>query len=246
MGAAVGSSHIVSVTPSSQGERSSNSSAAAAQGPSLGRQSSTKCSNVSPSHELQLFMNCPSVGSSHRVQSFRSSLLQHVSPMGSQVLPANLLQHSLLSPWVHKSCQEYAVVQVTASFGGPSGVGSSMGCRWISVPLCTSMGCSETACLTRIFSRGFRGLSTLVSRALPPPPSSLTLVSAELFLSHILTLLSVLKLLLHGNFFPFINCYHRDTITVTDAIGLVQWWVHLGALFVAGEGSHSFSQRQPL
>ncbi|KAK4823971.1 hypothetical protein QYF61_008357 [Mycteria americana] len=42
-------------------------------------------------------------------------------PTGSHVLPANLLQRGLLSPWVRKSCQEPAPTQdshgVTASFG---------------------------------------------------------------------------------------------------------------------------------
>ncbi|KAM9655110.1 uncharacterized protein ACIBXB_008245 isoform 1-T1 [Morphnus guianensis] len=50
-------------------------------------------------------------------------LLQCGSPAGSQVLPENLLQHGLLSPRVHRSCQEPAPVQashrVTASFGHP-------------------------------------------------------------------------------------------------------------------------------
>ncbi|KAK4828040.1 hypothetical protein QYF61_022817 [Mycteria americana] len=44
-----------------------------------------------------------------------------VPSMESQVLPANLLQHGLLSPWVHRFCQEPAPVRglhgVTASFG---------------------------------------------------------------------------------------------------------------------------------
>ena len=48
-------------------------------------------------------------------------LLQCGSPMESQVLAANLLQQELLSPRVHRSCQESAPVWsshgVTASFG---------------------------------------------------------------------------------------------------------------------------------
>jgi len=76
-----------------------------------------------PSHGLQLFTSCPSVGPFHGVQSFRNSLLQRGSPMGSQVLPANLLQHGLLSPWGHGSCQEpapaWAAHGVTASFRHP-------------------------------------------------------------------------------------------------------------------------------
>jgi len=47
------------------------------------------------------------------------------------------------------------------------------------------------ACLPVVFITGFRGkISVLASGASLPPPSSLTLVSAELFLSHSLTPLS--------------------------------------------------------
>ncbi|KAK4816220.1 hypothetical protein QYF61_013458 [Mycteria americana] len=103
-----------------QGEDSSHSSPAPAWGPSHQRQSSMNFSNVSPSHRLQFFMNCSSVGPFHKVQSFRNRLLQCGSPMGSQVLLANLLLHGLLSPRVHRSCQEPAPAQashgVTASF----------------------------------------------------------------------------------------------------------------------------------
>jgi len=63
------------------------------------------------------------VGPFHRVQSFRNRLVQHGSPTGSQVLPVNLLQHGLLSPWVYRSWQEPAPVwsphSVTDSFRHP-------------------------------------------------------------------------------------------------------------------------------
>ncbi|KAK4810998.1 hypothetical protein QYF61_014471 [Mycteria americana] len=66
-------------------------------------------------------MNCSSVDPLHGVQSFRNRLLQHGSPTGSQVLPANLLQRGLFSPWGHRSCQEpapaWTLHGVTASFG---------------------------------------------------------------------------------------------------------------------------------
>jgi len=62
----------------------------------------------------------------------------------------------------------------------------SMGYRWRSDPLWTSTGC-----LTMVFITSCQGrLSALASRAPPPPPSSLTLVPAGLFLSHSLTPLS--------------------------------------------------------
>ncbi|KAK4810770.1 hypothetical protein QYF61_007744, partial [Mycteria americana] len=49
-----------------------------------------------PSHGRQSSTNCSSAGPFHGVQSFRNRLLQCGSPTGSQVLPANLLQHGLL------------------------------------------------------------------------------------------------------------------------------------------------------
>ena len=58
---------------------------------------------------------------------------------------------------------------------------------WIFAPPVTSMGCRGTACLTMVFTMGCRGISAPAPGAPPPPPSSLTLVSAELFLSHILS-----------------------------------------------------------
>jgi len=91
-----------------QGEDSSHSAPAPAWCPSRRRQFSTKFSNMSPSHSLQLFTNCPSMCPSHVVQSFRNRLLQRGSPMGSKALPANLLQHGLLSVWVCRSWQEPA------------------------------------------------------------------------------------------------------------------------------------------
>ncbi|KAK4831745.1 hypothetical protein QYF61_018943 [Mycteria americana] len=109
------------ISPEEEGEDSSHSSPDPAWGPSHRRQSSMNFSNVSPSRGLQFFTNCSSVGPFCRVQSCRNRLLQRGSPTGSQVLPANLLQHGLLSPWVHRSCQEPAPAQashrVTASFG---------------------------------------------------------------------------------------------------------------------------------
>ena len=78
-----------------------------------------------------------------------------------------------------------------------SGVGSSTGCRWISAPPWTSMGCRGTACLTVVFPMGCRGISAPA----PPPAPSLTLVSAWLFFSHILTPLSLAATTTPCNFF---------------------------------------------
>jgi len=71
-----------------------------------------------------------------------------------------------------------------------SGVGSSMGWTWISAPPWTFMCCRGTACLTMVFTMGCRRIYALASGAPPPSLSSLTLVSVELFLSHLLSPLS--------------------------------------------------------
>ncbi|KAM9647659.1 uncharacterized protein ACIBXB_011011 [Morphnus guianensis] len=86
-----------------------------------------------------------------------------------------------------------------------SGVGSSTGCRWISAPLWTSMDCRGTACLTMVFTTGCRGISAPAPGASPPPPSSLTLVSAGLFLLHVLTPLSGCRIPLSQLFFLLKN-----------------------------------------
>jgi len=138
-----------------------------------------------PSHEKRSSTNCPSVGPSHKVQSFRNRLLHRGSPTGSQALPANLLQCGLLSLWVHRSWQEPAPAQashrVTASFRHPPAVvwGPFHG---LQVEICSTMDRHGTACLTMVFIMCCRGTSAPAPGVHPAPPSSLTLVSAELFL----------------------------------------------------------------
>jgi len=156
------------------------------------------CSSVSPCHGLQLFTNCLSMGSSHGVQSFRNRLLQRGSPTGSQALPANLLQRGLLSPWVRRSCQEPAPVRaphgVTASFRHPPALVWGPFHR-LQVEICSTMdlhGLQGAACLTMVCCTGCRRTSALSAGACPHPPSSLTLVSAAFFLSHIVTPLQLL------------------------------------------------------
>jgi len=131
-------------------------------------------------------MNFSSVSPSHRVQSFRNRLLQHGSPTGSQVLPTKL--RGLLSPRVHRSWQDpapaWALHGVTASFGHPPA--PAWGPPWAAPPW-GSKGCRGTACLTVVFTTGCRDISSLVPGLPLAPASSLTLVSAELFLPHILT-----------------------------------------------------------
>jgi len=184
------------------------------EGSSHGRQFSTNFSNVSPSHGLQLFTNCPSMGLSHGVLSFRNRLLQRRSPTGSQALPANLLWHGLLSPQVGRTWQEPAPVW-----------GSPRGHSFLQASTCSSMGSLPQTTSEYLlhhrrpwtagvqpaslwsFTMGYKGrVSAPIFWALPfPPPSPMTLVSAELFLSHCLTPFSTQLFLLQRFFFPFLN-----------------------------------------
>jgi len=66
---------------------------------------------------------------------------------------------------------------------------------WVCAPPWASMGCRATTCLTMVFITGCRTISAPV----PPPSSSLTLVYAGLFLSHVshLSLLAAVQRFLH-------------------------------------------------
>jgi len=168
---------------------------------------------------LLTFLPCPSVGSlpretvlhelvqrgsPHRLQSFRKGLLQHRGP---QALPAKLLQHGLLA--LHRpTYPARSLLQCGVSMGRSllwasacSSVGSSTGCRWRSALPWTSTGCRGTACLTVVFTMGWRGISAPVPGA-PTPSPSWPLVSAELFFSHVLTPLFWQLLVLSSRFFP--------------------------------------------
>jgi len=193
MGAAVSSSHVGSAAPSSSREDSSPSAPAPAWGPSHGREFCTDFSHVSPSHGLQLSMTCPSVGPSHGCSPSGTGCSSTGLPTGSQ-LPSGI---PLLRCGV-----------------------PSTGCRWRSAPPWTSIDCRGTACLTMVFITSCKGrLSALASRA-PPPPPSLSLGSAEWFLSHRLAPLSSLPF--HHRFFssPSSICYPRGAATVADGLGL--------------------------
>jgi len=83
-----------------------------------------------------------------------------------------------VSAWVHRSFQEPDQVQVLHSLlqtSTCSGVRSFMDCRWISAPAWTSMVCGGTACLTKVFTTGFRGISAPAPGAPASCPSSPTL-----------------------------------------------------------------------
>jgi len=116
---------------------------------------------------------------------------QTCSGMGCspQVLPGTC--SSAGSPWGHSLLWASTC----------SGMGPSLRCRWVSALLWASMDCRGTACLTMGCSMGCRRTSAPVPGAPPPPPSSLTLVSAEL--SH-LTPLSYCSCHCAG-FFPFLT-----------------------------------------
>ena len=126
-------------------------------------------------------------------------------------------------------------------------VGSSMDWRWISALSLTFVGYRETTYLTKIFTRGCRGISAPVPGT-PPPPASPTLVSTELFLSHILTLS---WLLLHSRvfFFPVLKSwrrYHHHWLAQPWRAAGPSWsWLAL-TLSDTGEASSSFSQKPPL
>jgi len=154
------------------------------------------------------------MGPFHEVQSFRNRLLQRGSPTGSQALPANLLQHGLLFPQVLPgacsstgSPQGHSLVRAAPC----SSMGSSPGCRWGSALAWTFMGCRDTACLTMVYSTGYRGISASVPEAPPAPPSALTLGSAELLLSFsVLSPAAIAQFV----FYPFLTmlcqrCYHH-------------------------------------
>jgi len=124
------------------------------------RQSSVNCSSVGPPQgHKPCQQTCSSVGSSlHGSTGSGRSLLQHGAP--------------------HR---------VTASFRQPSALawGPFHGPQ---VEICSTVDLHElqgTACLIMGCPRGCRGMYVSVPGAPPPPPSALTLVSAELF-SHIL------------------------------------------------------------
>jgi len=206
---AVSSSHIISAAPSSSQGGLLTLFLCSIAGSLCGRQSSTTFCNVSPSHGLQFFMNCSSVGPpwGHKPCQQTCSTMGSSHSTGPQVLPG--------------ACSSTGSPQGHSLFWASScsGVGSSVGCRWISAPPWTSMGCRGTTCLAMVFSTGCRGISAPAPGAPPSHPSSLTLVSAELFLLHLLGPLSWLLLLLHSSFSPLLN-YVMPEVLPPSLMGL--------------------------
>lgn len=141
---------------------------------------------------------------------FQNRLPQPQSPIGSQVLPVNLFQHGLLSP-------TKSLLQHRLSTGPQhplaSTCSSTVDCSWVSVPAWTSECCGVTTCLTKVFTRGCRGISPLAHEAPPAYPSAWTSVTAALFVSHIL--IPLLCFSYTGHFFSLLltvlsqRCSHR-------------------------------------
>jgi len=94
-----------------------------------------------------------------------------------------------------------------------------------------------------------QGTSARVPGAPPCPPSSLTLVSAELFLSHLTPLSAALYTAVF--FPPFLNTlsqrfYHHHLWTWPCPAAGLSWILLALALTDMGEDSSSFSQKSPM
>jgi len=152
-------------------------------------------------------MNCSRVGHFHGVQSFRRRLIQHGFSTESQVLPGNLIQCGLLSPWVRRSCQEIASAWTshgfTASFGCIYLLQRGV-CHGLQVDISSTVGlhgCRGTACLIHGAQHGLQENVCSGTWSISSLSFSLALVPAELFLPHILTHLSCCNCGYTGFFF---------------------------------------------
>ena len=220
-------------------------------GPSCGLQSSTNCFNVGPSHGMQSFRNCSNVGPFHGVQSLRNQLLQCGCPEVSQVLPANPLWVGS-SPWATVPAQSLLLHRLSASvlqgISTCSGVGSSMGCRLDIYSTADFHGLQgDNLCHHRLL-HGLQVKLCSWTCSTSSPPSSLTLVPAELFFSHIHTPASHLVC---STFYSFLNklsqrlYQHHWWAQLCPAAGLS--WSRLElALSDMGKASAVFSQKSPL
>jgi len=237
VGVAISSSHIVSAAPSSSG----GGLLTLFPGSSLG---SHPWDTVL--HELLQPESFPWAAVLHK-------LLQ----CGSLPWDA-VLQEQTAPAWAPLSTGAQVLPQACSSVGFPqvhsilqastcSSMGSSPGCRWVSAPLWTSTGSSRTACLAMVFSTGCRGISAPAPGAPPPPPSAQTLMSAELFLSHRLTL-SGCSCCYPGVFSsPFLTMlsqrHYRCRRWARPRLAVGLSWSRLAlALLDMGEASGTFSQ----
>jgi len=164
-------------------------------------------SSVGPSHVLQFFTNCSSTDPFHRMHSFRNGLLQNGAPLVSQVLAENLLLCGLLS-MVHSSCQEtilaWTLHGVTASYRAHPPLPSWSTVCWVDISSVVVLhGLQGHSLPHHGLLHRLQGNLYFSTWTPPPPPSSLTLMSAGLFLSHILSPLS--QQLLPSSFFPSLD-----------------------------------------
>lgn len=183
----------------------------------------------------------------HRVEeSFRNGLLWCGSLTGSQILPENLHQCGLFSTDC-SSCQEPACVRDVhgSQLCLRHTVCSSRGAGGYLIH-CDPQGCREMTWLTMTGITSCRGISALVPGAPPPSASPLTLVSADLFLSCLLSPLS--QILLCSIFHPFLNMLSWRYFRVSDGLSSGQWCIHHEAGWkwpspMRGKASVVFSQK---
>lgn len=118
-------------------------------------------------------------------------------------------------PWVHSFPRASTC----------SDVGSSTGCRWISAPSGTPMGCRGTAASPWSASRaaGESQLQCLEQLLFLLQQSVCVCRAVSLTYPH-----SCSQLLLCSIFLSLSLCCPRGTATITDGLGLGQWCVHLG------------------
>jgi len=165
----------------------------------------------------------------HGVQCLRKEVLQCGSPKGHRSCQKTC---SRMDSTGHSSCQELGPAWAFHKLHLPSShlqlvrCGVLHGCN---VDICSDMvlmGCRQATCFTIFFIKGCRGTSALALGA-PPPPPSLTLVSAGLFLSQFSH--SSFSQLPHKGFWPSLN--NRGTTNITDGLSFGQRQVCLRAVW---------------
>jgi len=122
-------------------------------------------------------VNCPNMGPSHECSPSGTGCSSVGPPQGHK--PGQQTCSGMGSSLQASAGPSKSLLQLRLPTGSqpPSGIYllrrgvSSMGYRWKSAPLWTSMDCRGTACLTMVFVMSCKGsVSALASRA-PPPPS---------------------------------------------------------------------------
>jgi len=153
------------------------------------------------------------------------------SCMGSSLHEPQFCQESAPCARIPQSAASFRAHPPALEWGPPQAA------VWISAPKWSSMGCRRTTCVTMVFSMGCRGISSMVPGILPPPPSSLTLVLAELL--HIFPYSSPS----HSIFYPFLTIFSMRH----DHLGCwAQPCPAIDLLKPAGTVCASIGQPQPL